>query len=119
MKYLKIFEDYHKDLVSLYTIMTHEDISEPIPQEVEDDEDEDAIDDYLYTHRKKVRYILYAKEELDQHTLAYEIFRNAKYVNVINMKPAGKGFVYEIQVTNQSREDQEMEDRGENDYDDY
>ena len=76
-------------------------------------------EDFEYV-RKVERVTLFNKEPIDQHDLAYTVFKSAKYVNVINEYPIGQsGFIYVINVTYPSPEEREYEDAYGDDYDDF
>jgi len=76
-------------------------------------------EDFEYV-RKVERVTLFNKEPIDQHDLAYTVFKSAKFVNVVNEYQLGTtGYVYEVQVTYPSCEEREYEMAYGDDYDDF
>ena len=54
------------------------------------------------------QYTVFSENELDQHQLAYDVFKTAKYVSLISSTHIGEdaGYIYVVQTTSYSAEEQ-------------
>lgn len=70
--------------------------------------------------RKVERVTLFNTTEIDQHDLAYTVFKNAKFVNLEHSYNIGhSGFIYVVNVTYPSCEEREYDMAYGDDYNDF
>lgn len=91
------------------SILSTENITPPCENEEE----------YEYV-RKVERVTLFNKTAIDQYNMAYNVFKSAKLVNIMSSHKIGTtGYIYEVQVTYPSCEEQEYDYAYGDDYNDF
>lgn len=77
---------------------------------------------YEHEYQNKVEIItLFSDSILDSHALAYNVFKDAKYVVELGCTdlPSGSGFIYTVRVTSFSADENCYNDVHGDDYNDF
>lgn len=76
-------------------------------------------DEYEYVSKVEL-VTLFVDRKIDQHDMAYQVFKNAKLVSILNCTPTGDGdYIYKVKVTYPSMEEQEYDYAYGDDYNDF